>query len=54
MVTPAMRTTSLLVVLKFDNYAVLRFAMTNGLARDSHKIMFKITLTLRYHILCIV
>ena len=40
MVTPASRTTAVLLVFKLDKYAMFSFAMTSGLASDSDK--FKI------------
>ena len=45
MVTPASRTTAVLLVFKLDKYAMFSFAMTSGLASDSDK--FKIIITLR-------
>ena len=45
MVTPASRTTAVLLVFELDKYAMFSFAMTSGLASDSDK--FKIIITLR-------
>ena len=47
MVTPASRTTAVLLVffLKLDKYAMFSFAMTSGLASVSDK--FKMIITLR-------
>ena len=45
MVTPAMKTTAVLLFFQLDKYTMFSFAMTSGLARDTDK--FKIIITLR-------